>query len=347
MKGVEAIARILQREGVEVLFAYPANPLIDAAAAVGIRPDHGPHREDPDQHGGRLRPGDERAPAGGGHGAGRAGDRERLRRRGPGLRQFRPPAAPAGGRGPGPAGDADGVRPPAPLRPRDQVGRPRQPPGAHPGVAAPGLHPAAHRAAGPRAAGGAVGRGGGRGGRGERPGRTAGRVPAGPGLPLGRRPGGRHRGGAPPAAGPRPAAPRRPRRAVGRGLGRAARAGRAARGAGDDHHGREERLPRGSPPGGRHRGAHHHRHRGPPAGDLRPRPRRRLQLLPGLVLGPHPRREDAGADHQRRAGHLQGLPGGPGRAGRRQAGAAPADRGGAPAGRGGTGARPEAGRTWP
>ena len=38
MKGVEAIARILQREGVEVLFAYPANPLIDAAATLGIRP---------------------------------------------------------------------------------------------------------------------------------------------------------------------------------------------------------------------------------------------------------------------------------------------------------------------
>lgn len=38
MKGVEAIARILKLEGVEYLFAYPAHPLIDAAAAVGIRP---------------------------------------------------------------------------------------------------------------------------------------------------------------------------------------------------------------------------------------------------------------------------------------------------------------------
>ena len=38
MKGVEAVGRILQREGVEVLFAYPANSLIEAAAAVGIRP---------------------------------------------------------------------------------------------------------------------------------------------------------------------------------------------------------------------------------------------------------------------------------------------------------------------
>ncbi|MGH2352245.1 MAG: thiamine pyrophosphate-binding protein, partial [Chloroflexota bacterium] len=38
MKGVEAIARILKQEGVEYLFSYPANSLIDAAAAAGIRP---------------------------------------------------------------------------------------------------------------------------------------------------------------------------------------------------------------------------------------------------------------------------------------------------------------------
>jgi thiamine pyrophosphate-dependent acetolactate synthase large subunit-like protein len=38
MKGVEAIAQILKQEGVEYLFSYPANSLIDAAAAVGIRP---------------------------------------------------------------------------------------------------------------------------------------------------------------------------------------------------------------------------------------------------------------------------------------------------------------------
>lgn len=38
MRGTEALARILQREGVEYLFAYPNNPLIDAAAAIGIRP---------------------------------------------------------------------------------------------------------------------------------------------------------------------------------------------------------------------------------------------------------------------------------------------------------------------
>ena len=38
MTGVDAIARILQREGVEVLFSYPNNTLINAAAAIGIRP---------------------------------------------------------------------------------------------------------------------------------------------------------------------------------------------------------------------------------------------------------------------------------------------------------------------
>src|SRR2546425_268348 len=38
MHGIDAVARILKQEGVEYLFAYPNNPLIDAAAAIGIRP---------------------------------------------------------------------------------------------------------------------------------------------------------------------------------------------------------------------------------------------------------------------------------------------------------------------
>src|SRR6266540_2763792 len=38
MHGADAIARILQQEGVEYLFSYPAHPLIDAAAQLGIRP---------------------------------------------------------------------------------------------------------------------------------------------------------------------------------------------------------------------------------------------------------------------------------------------------------------------
>ena len=38
MKIVDAIAEILKREGVEFLSAYPTTPVIDAAAAAGIRP---------------------------------------------------------------------------------------------------------------------------------------------------------------------------------------------------------------------------------------------------------------------------------------------------------------------
>ena len=38
MNGTEAVARVLQLEGIEYLFAYPNNPIIDAAAAIGIRP---------------------------------------------------------------------------------------------------------------------------------------------------------------------------------------------------------------------------------------------------------------------------------------------------------------------
>src|SRR6185503_4560804 len=38
MNGADAVARILQQEGVEYLFSYPNHPLIDAAARLGIRP---------------------------------------------------------------------------------------------------------------------------------------------------------------------------------------------------------------------------------------------------------------------------------------------------------------------
>jgi acetolactate synthase-1/2/3 large subunit len=38
MKGVDAVAKILQMEGVEYLFSYPNHPLIEAAAKIGIRP---------------------------------------------------------------------------------------------------------------------------------------------------------------------------------------------------------------------------------------------------------------------------------------------------------------------
>jgi thiamine pyrophosphate-dependent acetolactate synthase large subunit-like protein len=38
MQGVDAVAKILQMEGVEYLFSYPNHPLIEAAAKLGIRP---------------------------------------------------------------------------------------------------------------------------------------------------------------------------------------------------------------------------------------------------------------------------------------------------------------------
>ena len=43
MNGIEAIAVILKEEGVEWLACYPSNPLIEAAAQVGIRPIHFRH----------------------------------------------------------------------------------------------------------------------------------------------------------------------------------------------------------------------------------------------------------------------------------------------------------------
>jgi thiamine pyrophosphate-dependent acetolactate synthase large subunit-like protein len=38
MKGSQAVAEVLRREGVETVFCFPANKIIDTAAAVGIRP---------------------------------------------------------------------------------------------------------------------------------------------------------------------------------------------------------------------------------------------------------------------------------------------------------------------
>src|SRR3990172_3129817 len=38
MRGAEAIARILQIEGVEQVFCFPYTPILDAIAAAGIRP---------------------------------------------------------------------------------------------------------------------------------------------------------------------------------------------------------------------------------------------------------------------------------------------------------------------
>src|SRR5258705_3419424 len=38
VRASEAIARILQREGTEFLFCFPAHGVIDACAALGVRP---------------------------------------------------------------------------------------------------------------------------------------------------------------------------------------------------------------------------------------------------------------------------------------------------------------------
>src|SRR2546425_12713482 len=38
MRGIDAVAQILKAEGVEYLFSYPNNPIIDSAAKIGIRP---------------------------------------------------------------------------------------------------------------------------------------------------------------------------------------------------------------------------------------------------------------------------------------------------------------------
>ena len=38
MRGGAAIAKILKQEGVEYLFCFPPNPVIDATSEAGIRP---------------------------------------------------------------------------------------------------------------------------------------------------------------------------------------------------------------------------------------------------------------------------------------------------------------------
>src|SRR5580692_8794591 len=45
MKGIQAVAEVLRREGVDTVFCFPANKLLDTAAAVGLRPAVG--RQEP------------------------------------------------------------------------------------------------------------------------------------------------------------------------------------------------------------------------------------------------------------------------------------------------------------
>ena len=80
-----------------------------------------------------------------------------------------------------------------------------------------------------------------------------------------------------PAARRAPGDPRRPRDPVGPGLGRADRLRRAGGGAGDDDHGRQERLPGGPRAGPRHGRALGRAHGGAVPGEGGLRPRHRLE----------------------------------------------------------------------
>ena len=281
MKAAAAIASILKAEGTEYLFCFPINALIDECARIGIRPivartertllnmADGYSRVS-------QRPAHRR-----GRGAARAGRGERLRRRRPGLRGRLAAAVP-------PRRQRGGARrPSAQLRRRRAATGPS--PSGPPASTRPRRVPALMRRAftllrsgrpGPGAAGSAGRRCRRRGG--------AVRLPPGPAPARRRRPRRRPRGGAHPARRPPAAAARRPGRAVGGGLGRAARVRRAAPGPGDDHAARQERLPGEPPAVGRHGRLLRH-------GDGRPFPaagrrhlRHRLQLHRHHLRGADP-----------------------------------------------------------
>ena len=89
MKAAAAVAEILKREGVEFLIGYPVNPIIEAAAQADIRTiivrqeRTGLHMADAVS---RITSGEQIGVFAMQHGP---GHRERLRRRGPGLRRLR------------------------------------------------------------------------------------------------------------------------------------------------------------------------------------------------------------------------------------------------------------------
>ena len=89
MRGVDAIAQILKLEGVEYLFSYPNHPLIDAAAKIGIRPIIARSEKTLINMADGYTPRDQRPPARRRRRPGRAGHRERLRRRRAGVRRLR------------------------------------------------------------------------------------------------------------------------------------------------------------------------------------------------------------------------------------------------------------------
>ena len=95
MKIVDAIAEILKREGVEFLSAYPTTPVIDAAAAAGIRPVLCRQERVGRRHRRRLHPNDEWPTPGSVCHAVRPGGRERLPRRRYRVLRFGPDAGAA------------------------------------------------------------------------------------------------------------------------------------------------------------------------------------------------------------------------------------------------------------
>ena len=99
MNGYDLIAHCLKAEGVTWMPCFPANPLIEAAARVGIRPPGVPPRTGRHQRGGRLRAADSGCASRGFRLAIRSRRRELLRRHRPSLGRGRTPGVPARWRG--------------------------------------------------------------------------------------------------------------------------------------------------------------------------------------------------------------------------------------------------------
>ena len=140
-----AIAHALKAEGVEYLFAFPHNPVIDACARVGIKPIIGrTERTIINMADGYSRGGAPAAHRGGG-GPIRTRCRKRVRRSRPGVRRFDP--FPGADRLlPGkPLGCHPDVRRGPQLPCNHQVGRPHRHPGRDPRPGAAGLHAPAQR----------------------------------------------------------------------------------------------------------------------------------------------------------------------------------------------------------
>ena len=123
MQGNQVIAQILKAEGVEWLSCFPAQELDRRGVHGGHSAHHVPPGTGRREHGGRIQPHHQRQEGRRLHHADRAGRRERLQRRRPGVCRFR--SHPAAARRP--AGVAHGraseFRVGAQLPRRHQVGR--------------------------------------------------------------------------------------------------------------------------------------------------------------------------------------------------------------------------------